>query len=86
MEPTLAQLGEDRAIALISETLADVPMPEGWVGIGDDAAVTTLTPGMQAVTTTDILVEDVHFRRSTISARALSCWPTKPTMPTASVN
>jgi thiamine-monophosphate kinase len=71
MEPTLAQLGEDRAIALISETLADVPMPEGWVGIGDDAAVTTLTPGMKAVTTTDILVEDVHFRRRTTSAREL---------------
>ncbi len=71
MEPTLAQLGEDRAIALISETLADVPMPEGWVGIGDDAAVTTLTPGMQAVTTTDILVEDIHFRRRTTSAREL---------------
>lgn len=71
MEPTLAQLGEDRAIALISETLADVPLPEGWVGIGDDAAVTTLTPGMKAVTTTDILVEDVHFRRRTISAREL---------------
>ncbi len=71
MEPTLAQLGEDRAIALISETLADVPMPEDWVGIGDDAAVTTLKPGMKAVTTTDILVEDVHFRRSTTSAREL---------------
>ncbi|MNX59823.1 Thiamine-monophosphate kinase [compost metagenome] len=71
MEPTLAQLGEDRAIALIAETLVDVPVPEGWVGIGDDAAVTTLTPGLQAVTTTDILVEDVHFRRSTTSAREL---------------
>jgi len=71
MDPTLAQLGEDRAIALISETLADVPMPEGWVGIGDDAAVTTLDPGLQAVTTTDILVEDVHFRRRTTSAREL---------------
>lgn len=71
MEPTLAQLGEDRAIALIAETLSDVPMPEGWVGIGDDASVTTCTPGMKAVTTTDILVEDVHFRRSTTSAREL---------------
>lgn len=71
MKPTLAELGEDRAIALIAHALADVPMPDGWVGIGDDAAVTTLTPGMQAVTTTDILVEDVHFRRRTISPREL---------------
>ncbi len=71
MEPTLAQLGEDRAIALISEALADLPLPDGWIGIGDDAAVTTLAPTMKAVTTTDILVEDVHFRRQTTSAREL---------------
>src|SRR4051794_36998540 len=32
------------------------------VGIGDDAAVTTLTPGMQLLTSTDMLLEDVHFR------------------------
>jgi thiamine-monophosphate kinase len=71
MEPTLAQLGEDRAIALISETLADLPLAPDWVGIGDDAAVTALAPNAKAVTTTDILVEDVHFRRSTTSAREL---------------
>ena len=33
-------------------------------GIGDDAAVTALTPGMQLLTSTDMLLEDVHFRRS----------------------
>jgi thiamine-monophosphate kinase len=32
-------------------------------GIGDDAAVTTLAPGMQLLTSTDMLLEDVHFRR-----------------------
>lgn len=31
-------------------------------GIGDDAAVTVLTPGMQLLTSTDMLLEDVHFR------------------------
>lgn len=71
MEPTIAQLGEDRAIALIAQTLSDLPLPEGWVGIGDDAAVTTAAPGQRLVTTTDILVEDVHFRRSTTPAADL---------------
>ncbi len=33
-------------------------------GIGDDAAVTALSAGMQLLTTTDMLLEDVHFRRS----------------------
>jgi thiamine-monophosphate kinase len=33
-------------------------------GIGDDAAVTTLAPGMQLLTSTDMLLEDVHFRHS----------------------
>lgn len=71
MESTLAQLGEDRAIALIAETLAHLPLPPDWVGIGDDAAVTTIGAGQKAVTTTDILVEDVHFRRRTTSPREL---------------
>jgi thiamine-monophosphate kinase len=33
-------------------------------GIGDDAAVTALSPGMQLLTSTDMLLEDVHFRRA----------------------
>ena len=32
-------------------------------GIGDDAAVTALSTGMQLLTSTDMLLEDVHFRR-----------------------
>ena len=33
-------------------------------GIGDDAAVTALSAGMQLLTSTDMLLEDVHFRRA----------------------
>ena len=33
------------------------------VGIGDDCAVLEPTPGARLVATTDLLIEDVHFRR-----------------------
>ena len=33
------------------------------VGIGDDCAVLATTPGTQLIVTTDLLIEDVHFRR-----------------------
>ena len=33
------------------------------VGIGDDCAVLEVTPGAQLIAKTDLLIEDVHFRR-----------------------
>jgi thiamine-monophosphate kinase len=48
---------------LISRITAGVKQGCGVItGIGDDAAVTALTPGMQLLTSTDMLLEDVHFR------------------------
>jgi thiamine-monophosphate kinase len=59
---TLALLGE---FGLISRISAGVNAHESVItGIGDDAAVTALSPGMQLLTSTDMLLEDVHFRRS----------------------
>jgi thiamine-monophosphate kinase len=50
---------------LISRITDGVTTHEGVItGIGDDAAVTTLSPGMQLLTSTDMLLEDVHFRRA----------------------
>src|SRR5450759_1724295 len=58
----LADLGEFGFISRIAES---VQTGTGVVtGIGDDAAVTALTPGMQLLTSTDMLLEDVHFRHS----------------------
>jgi thiamine-monophosphate kinase len=43
--------------------LARTDVPGVRVGIGDDCAVLEPTPGTAIVATTDLLVEDVHFRR-----------------------
>jgi len=58
----LSSLGE---FGFIDRIAASVAGGKGVItGIGDDAAVTALTPGMQLLTSTDMLLEDVHFRRS----------------------
>src|SRR6185369_17441054 len=58
----LTDLGE---FGFISRISAAVRPGSGVVtGIGDDAAVTAPSPGMQLLTSTDMLLEDVHFRCS----------------------
>jgi thiamine-monophosphate kinase len=56
---SLGEFGFISRIASIARTGTGVVS-----GIGDDAAVTALTPGMQLLTSTDMLLENVHFRRS----------------------
>lgn len=57
----LAALGE---FGLISRITAGVSTHESvMTGIGDDAAVTALSAGMRLLSSTDMLLEDVHFRR-----------------------
>ena len=58
----ISELGE---FGFISRIASAVNQGGGVItGIGDDAAVTAFTPGMQLLTSTDMLLEDVHFRRS----------------------
>jgi thiamine-monophosphate kinase len=39
------------------------PAPGVSVGIGDDSAVLTMTPGGSLLVTTDLVIESIHFRR-----------------------
>ncbi|MFQ5899308.1 MAG: thiamine-phosphate kinase [Candidatus Methylomirabilia bacterium] len=58
----LTHLGERGLIRRIREH-ARAGAPGVSVGIGDDAAVLTLAEGVALLATTDLLLEDIHFRR-----------------------
>ena len=65
----LKALGEFKLIERISEQAGK---GEGvHRGIGDDAAVLNLPEGHQLLTSTDLLIEGVHFRHDWTGCKAL---------------
>ena len=66
---TIADVGEFGLIDRLSRRLPGNRLVR--LGVGDDAAVIDLPKGRQLVASCDLLVEDVHFRRSTTPPRAL---------------
>ncbi len=64
---TLQHLGELGLIRRIRDRAARGAQTGVRTGIGDDTAVLAVTPGASLLATTDLVVEDVHFRRATAS-------------------
>jgi len=59
---TLAACGEFGLIERIRAQVAE--RDDLLIGIGDDCCATTLPPGEILLTTTDLLLEEIHFRRA----------------------
>ena len=66
------RLGERGLVRRIRQILRS-DAPGVRVGIGDDAAVLEPTPGAWLLVTTDLVMEDVHFRRHSAGPADI-CW------------
>lgn len=64
---TVHQLGELGLIRRLRAGEGNAPRPGVLTGIGDDTAVLAVTPGRLLLATTDLVAEDVHFRRASSS-------------------
>ena len=64
MKTSVRDLGELALIRRLREVSSRAAAPGVRMGIGDDAAVLEITAGAALLATTDLLIEDVHFRRA----------------------
>jgi thiamine-monophosphate kinase len=64
MTTSLRQLGELGLIRRIRDAVHPGDVAGVRTGIGDDTAVLAITPGAVLLATTDLVVEDVHFRQA----------------------
>ncbi|MCK5801068.1 MAG: thiamine-phosphate kinase, partial [Deltaproteobacteria bacterium] len=64
-------MSNERSLLARLTTRLPSAAPHVRVGIGDDCAVTEGRPAWLRLCTTDLLVEDVHFRRQDIRPETL---------------
>jgi thiamine-monophosphate kinase len=64
---TVGEAGEFALIERIRDICGTRTAPGVTLGIGDDTAVLEVSPGMRALATCDVQVEDVHFRWDAMS-------------------
>src|SRR4051794_29876474 len=62
----IRQRAHKHAAAIARSSSALIPQPSALIGIGDDAAVIAQHDERETVITTDLLVEDIDFRRATM--------------------
>jgi len=66
-----SQPGENELIRSFARMASGAPSRDVVVGIGDDAAVVQCKNGRKLILTTDVQVENVHFRRRWFTGREL---------------
>jgi thiamine-monophosphate kinase len=62
---------ETTLLTHIKQWLSTQHLPPQTLGIGDDGSIIQIKQSTQLVTSTDLLIQDVHFRLSTTTAEAL---------------
>ena len=67
---SLSHIGEFDLIKLIQQTIAPSSLPSPQ-GIGDDTAIIKTTQHHDLLISTDLLIEDIHFKRTYSSFRAI---------------
>lgn len=60
---TIADIGEEHIIRRFTGS----PLPEGTIGIGDDCAVMEGPGEQKRLISTDLIIEEVHFRRGEVN-------------------
>lgn len=71
LQNSINSLGEFRLIKKLTSILPSLPQSRWHVGIGDDCSVYQLKKNYYQLSTTDLLLENIHFKREWLSEEDL---------------